>query len=127
MNSALSACEKAVFVALAAGVSGAAVQQHVPQETAAPIVIIGDLEAEPLGGKGNTDRDIGLSITTIDQAEQRKPALALMDQVNSVLDQATLTEAGWIFHLWLESESAVLLGDGKTYEGLQRYRVMATR
>ena len=127
MTSALSACEKAVYDALSANVVGAPIYQHVPEDAAAPVVIIGDLEASPFDTKGDTDRDISLSVDTVDQAQERKPALGLMDQVAAALDNTTLTEAGWTLYVRLETESAVLLGDGKTYQGTQGFIVMATQ
>jgi hypothetical protein len=55
MTSAASAVEAAVYTALTAGLTLATVYQHAPENAALPVVIIGDIEAEPFDTKDEAD------------------------------------------------------------------------
>lgn len=121
MTSAISATEQAVYDALDAGVTLASVYQHVPEDTAPPVVVIGDIEAEPLETKGDTDRSLSVTITCVAQGEERKPVLDIMEEVSAALDGGRFTALGWSITLSLETEGAILLPDSISYVGTQTF------
>lgn len=124
MTSATNAVEAAVFEALNGNLT-VPVYQHVPEDTPPPVVIIGDIEASPLETKGDSDRQVSLTITTVIQAEQRKPVLDIQEEIVAALDGASLVKDAWQVRPFLESEDAVLLPDGAHYVGTSRYTIWA--
>lgn len=125
MTSAASATEQAVYDALDAGVTGATVYQHAPENASLPLVIIGDIDGGPMGTKGDTDRELSLTITTLTQGEQRAPLLELMEMVETALHSQRLASGGWNINPVLTGEAAILGPDGETYIGTQTFTVFA--
>src|SRR3546814_17548679 len=85
MPSAMDALELAAYGLLTSGggITGAVVYQHVPEDEQQNVVIIGDMDSEPLGGKDDDDCRISLTITAVTFGEERKPVLDLLDQVKT--------------------------------------------
>jgi hypothetical protein len=128
MSEAQNACEAAVYATLAAAALAYPVHQHVPEDTAPPVNIIGDLSGEPLADKGGGDERIDLAITTVVQGEARKPVLDEQAKIIAALDgQALTAAAGWTIRPQYTSGDAVLLPDGETYLGTTRFTVFALK
>ena len=97
MTSAANAVEKVSYNLLSDGNNiGAAVFQHVPQDTLPPVIIIGDIDVQTLALKDDPDRRISLTILTVTEAEERKSMLDLQDAIESRLDGARISHDGWI-------------------------------
>lgn len=126
MTSAASATEAAVYTALSGGVNLATVYQHAPENAALPVVVIGDLDSEPFDTKDLSDGLLTLSLTTITQGEERKPNLAIMEQVKTALRGQTLTSGGWTIKPTQITENCVLLPDGVTYVGTTSVTLFVT-
>lgn len=123
---ALSATEVAIFRALDAGISGAAVFQHAPEDTEPPVVIVGDIDkATPIGASDDPDRRIPLTIVVITEGEQRRPCLLLIGQVEKILSGATLSAGGFTIRPCFDNSTAVLAEDGASYVGLCLFEVLA--
>lgn len=141
MTSATDAIELATYKFLTEGrapfgaVTGAQVHQHVPENTAPPVVIIGDMDADPLDAKDDPDRIVTLSIVTVTEAEERKSCLQLMDQAEKILgggkhegaeiDGAQIDIDGWRLAFSFLDGDAVLTPDGDGYVGTSRFTIMA--
>ncbi|MDX3908421.1 MAG: DUF3168 domain-containing protein [Sphingobium sp.] len=126
MVSASDAVEKASYATLSAGGDiGAPVFQHVPEDTDPPVIIIGDIEATPIGGKDDPDRRVALTVITVTEAEERKPLLDLMNAVETRLDGARLQENGWKLSFTFVGSSAVLTPEGDGYVGESRFEILA--
>tara|TARA_R110000868_G_scaffold111222_10_gene300468 strand:+ start:357 stop:746 length:390 start_codon:yes stop_codon:yes gene_type:complete len=126
MISASDAAEKASYALLTDGGDiGAPVFQHVPEDTAPPVIIIGDIEAIPIGGKGDPDRRLTLTIVTVTAAEERKPLLDLMNAIETRLDNARTTESGWELSFTFLGSSAALTPEGDGYVGENRFDILA--
>lgn len=123
----MDAIEQAVFGLLTTPtpIAGASVYQHVPENTAPPVVIIGDMDSEPLGAKDDPDCRVSLTITAIVSGEQRKPVLALLEQVKGRLAGQRAAQSGWTLAFDFERDDAVLLDTGDGYVGTSRYSVIA--
>lgn len=129
MINAMSAAEAAIFAALSDGSLDAPVYQHAPTDTPLPVAIIGDIDSRPLDTKGSSpDRIVTVTISTETAGEERAPLLALQAQIFALLDGKTLTgAAGWEITGSIESESAMLAPEGKSYIGAQTFVAFALR
>lgn len=126
MTNAISAVEADAFAALTAGVTLAPVHQHVPQDTAPPVVIVADVDAEPFEVKGaDPDRKITLAIVCVVQGEARKPLLNMQGEVEAALDGRRSTVGGWTLSYAFEASDGALLEDGETYVATSRFNVLA--
>jgi hypothetical protein len=130
VTNAISATESAVYAALTAGgtgITGASVYQHVPEDTAPPVVIIGDIDnVTPIGKPGDPDRRVPLTIVVITEGEERVPCSDLLGQVETILDGAELTTVdGWTIAPTLQRSTAALSEDGAGYIGLALFEVLA--
>jgi hypothetical protein len=126
MTSAASAAEAAVYAALTATVTLASVYQHAPEAAALPVVVIGDLDTEPFDTKDEEDGLLTLSLATITQGEERKPALAIMEQVKAALKGRVLSSGGWSIRPFRITENCILLPDGVTYVGTTSVSLFVT-
>lgn len=127
MTDAISTVEKAAYLALAAaGVVGAPVYSHAPQDTPMPMVIVGDIEnVQPVGRADDPDRRMTLSVLVLTEGEERAPCAALLGQVDAALGGKTLTQGTWSVSLTLDSASAMLDEEGLGYVGLAQFSVLA--
>lgn len=121
----MSAAEEAVYATLSAGISGATVYQDVPADTVLPVVIVGDMKCEPVGGREDEDRRISMTVVAMVAAEERAPLLALQAQIASLLDGARLIRPGWLLAIGLEDEDALLAEDGVSYVGTSNFTILA--
>lgn len=121
------AIEAVAFAKLTAGEIGAPVYQHVPQDEPPPVVIVGDIDvdAEPLGGKGDNDERVTLTVVTILQGEARKPLLAIQGKIKTTLNNRSFSHGGWTLHFLFAGSDGGLLDDGETYVGNSRFTVLA--
>jgi hypothetical protein len=120
-----SALETRLFARLSAIVTLATVYQHVPQDTPAPLVIIGEVRSEDAGAKGLRLDRYEIEIVTEVNAQSRKALTAIQAQVRTALD-------GWrpgntaevVFgELVLLETSGQIGADGETYFGSQRFAI----
>lgn len=122
------AAQSAVFAALnVPAVTGLApVYQHTPDDTQPPVVIIGDMNAEAVGGKeGGFDR-IDFEILTLVRAPGREHLTPLMAAVRAQLDEQALSQAdAALSRPRFEGDSDEILEDGNTYLGVQRFSLFA--
>lgn len=126
MSKAKAMVEIAAFGALDAEITGATVYQDAPFDASGNLVIIGDLKSFALPGKATSaDRRVQLSVVTLAPAEERAPLLAIMEQIEQVLDGQTLTHEGWTLAFGFEDDDAVLSEDGETYTGVSSFAVIA--
>lgn len=125
------AVEAAAFAALDAGVTLAPVHQHVPQDTAPPVVIVGDIDDDPTGFASKDDedgdREISLTIVTVIQGEARKPLTAIQREVRLSLSGLDVVQDGWRLVFRYLGREGQLLEDGTTYVGNSRFSVTALR
>lgn len=125
MTKARDAAEAAIFDALSSAGLTWPVYQHVPQDTPPPINIVGDMDGEGLGAKGDDDEAIELSILTVFQGEARKPVSQEQGRIKDALNEKTLTHSGYTIRpLWTDA-NAILMQDGETYLGTSRFLVFA--
>lgn len=123
MSGALNATEMAIFGALS-DIHG--IYQHPPQDTPLPITVIGDIDnAVPIGGPGDPDRKIPLTIVCMTEGEERQPCLDRMEAVNSRLRDRSFSAGGFIVTAYLQSESASIDESGSGYNGIMQYLVLA--
>lgn len=126
MPSALDATEKAAFALLSAGGDiGAPVYQHVPEDSATPVIIIGDLTSAPLDAKDDADRRIAMTIVTVVEGEERKPLLELQDAIEQRIAGIRTVQDGWRLSFTFAGASAVLAPEGDAYVGESRFDVIA--
>jgi hypothetical protein len=127
MSSALAATEIATFNALTAGVTLAPVYQHVPDGTSAPVVIVAELDGDDLDAKvSDGSKAISLTITSEYWGSARAPLLAIMDQVETTLDGAKLSQDGFTISLKQTSAEGRQVGE-KTYFGTNTFTGFAIR
>lgn len=127
MSDLLTATQAAFFTALnvASVTSLAPVTQHVIEDTDPPLVIIGDVSFEPMGGKdGGLDRAT-VEIVTLYRGSKRTELFAIQSAVRSALDNQTISASGADFSkpVYVSSEVEEL-EDGVTYMGTQRFEVI---
>ena len=104
----------------------APVVQHVLENTQPPLVVIGDINHTPVGGK-----DGGLDSVTVDvlsyfRGPNRKGLHAIQAAIRARLDDKTISAAGYELSRPMQmSSEGELLEDGETYVGTQRYELFA--
>lgn len=126
MSAAGDAIEKATYTLLTTGEPiGIAVFQHVPEDTDPPVIIIGDLETEPLDAKDDGDERATLTIVTVIEGEARKPLLDAQAKIKTKLHGARVTEGAWTLAYRFISSSAALAPDGAAYVGESRFEILA--
>lgn len=109
------ALEKALYDRLTAQVSGAAVFQHVPENQAPPVVIVGDVDFEDEGDKDGQLLRFSVQIVSIVAGPGRKPLNALQAQVRAALDRWTPTATGSVKF----GEVRLSSGSGQEIQGKQ--------
>ncbi|MEP2103092.1 MAG: hypothetical protein ABJP02_04890 [Parasphingorhabdus sp.] len=125
MSEALNAAEKAIYEALRDGAPVWPVFQHVPQDTALPLNIIGDMDENSFAVKSDDDARINLQILTVYQGEERKSVTDEQARIYATLNEVTLSEGGFNITCYRTSSRAELLEDGETYLGTSFFTVLA--
>lgn len=130
MINLLLATQTAVFKAMSehTGLTALApVYQHVPQDTQPPMTIVGKIESENIGGKGDQLERITVDIVTVYRGTGRAAMLDIMHQQRLAIEAGDLAFAG------VEFGTAVFEGagadgparDGVTYAGIQSFTIDA--
>jgi hypothetical protein len=128
MIDSASAVQQASFAALngATAVTDLAeVWQSPPEDSQPPLVLIGDVSLEPIGGKdGGLDRATFEIVTLVRQPDQTA-LFALQMAVRNALDEQTITATGALISnpVFLSAE-VEMLEDGETYMGTQRFETI---
>jgi len=126
MIDAATAVQEALYAAL--NVSGvtdlAPVWQNPPEGTDPPVVVIGNVSLEPIGGKdGGFDKATADVLTFVRQPDQTV-LFALQTAVRNQVDGAQLTAPGAVLSAPVMTSSEVeMMDDGETYMGTQRFEV----
>lgn len=122
------AVQKAVYDKLnvAAVTNIAPVYQHVPDDAQPPFVIIGEIIAEPAGGKGGGLDQVTIEIVSLRREPRRAALYELMAAVRDQLEGEQITAAGAVLSPPVfEVSDDDLLDDGVTYAGTQRFSLYA--
>lgn len=125
MIKAAAAVERETYTVLAAGVTGAAVFQDVPDDQPLPVVIIGDLLSVPYAGADDPDRRITLTIVVLVEGDERGPCTDLQEQIEALLAGVTIETAEWNLHYLVASSAAELAEDGSGYAGTTILTILA--
>lgn len=127
MLDAAAAAQEAFYGGLnVAAVTGlATVFQHPPEDTQPPVVLIGSISLEPMGGKdGGLDRATVDIVTFVREPDQAM-LFALQAAVRDMLDgQPVHAFAALLSDPVLLSAEVQLLEDGETYMGTQRFETI---
>lgn len=101
--------------------------QHVPQDTEPPMTIVGDIEATPIGGKGEQVEQISVEVVTIYRGAGRARLLAIMHQQRLALEGQEVAHVGIAFDTpeWTGAGINGPAADGVTYAGIQTFTIIA--
>ncbi len=104
----------------------APVFQHVPYNQVPPMIIIGRISAEPMGGKGGGLDRLTCEVISQDRSPNREKLYAMMGAIRTALDGVTLTSAAALLTSpTFEGSDDDLADDGETYFGSQRFVTIA--
>lgn len=104
----------------------ATVFQHVPEDTAPPVLIIGDMESEPIPTKGANHQQVALTIAAVVLAEERKPIRALKAVVLAALHNRQVSRDGWqLSYNFTGADGFLDPETGEAYAGNFRFSVLA--
>lgn len=126
MSGAGSAVEAAAFDRLDQDVSLATVFQDVPEDEPPPVVILGDISAEPFtSDPSDPDRRVTLTITTVTAGEERLPCSDIQDEVEASLSGLRVDRDGWSLAFRSLGSDAQLIGDASGYVGTTTFEIIA--
>lgn len=122
------AARDAVFDALNAVItpSVALVRQSVDENTPLPVILIGDMDGEGVGGKGERSDKLTLDVQVTYRGPDRSGLLAIMAQVRNALDDQEIEAAGANFPTtptW-RTGSTTVAADGVTRFGIHQYEII---
>jgi hypothetical protein len=126
----LQSVQEAVFTKLSGAVGLtdlAPVFQHVPQDTQPPMVIIGNIDSENIGTKGEQLEEVTIEVISIYRGSGRAALLDIMHQVRVALDRQELTLAGVEFDTpdYVSASADGPAEDGTTYVGISTFTINA--
>lgn len=123
----MSATQLAFFQALEAGVTLAAVHDHVKQDTNPPFVQVGTIETVNEGAKDEQSERLEVEIHTIYRGADRAALLAIMHQVRTSLDEVSIQAEGASFStpVFVGAAASNAGPDGATYAGISTFEVYA--
>jgi len=128
MTSATDLAELVTFERLRDQVTLADVFQDVPDDTAPPVVIVGDMEWDPFtDDPDEVDKRITLRIVTVTAGDERAPCLAIVDEVEAALRGYDVTRDGWRLRYLAPDSDAALIGDDSGYHGTTSIEIVALR
>jgi hypothetical protein len=119
MTDLSDAVQAALFAKLEAGVTLGKVLTIVPDNTQPPVAVIGDSQAEQIGGKGSDVERHEISIRTIVAGTSRRALFALMKEVKDSLHNQPISAPGATLSLpvmtssdsYRDIEEKVLIGE----------------
>lgn len=118
--------EGVAFELLDAGVTLATVYQDVPEDTQPPVVILGDMSAEPFtDDPADPDRRVSLTITTVTAGEERQPCTDVQDEVEAALGGARVQRSGWDLAFRSLGSDATLTSEASGYVGTTTFEIIA--
>jgi hypothetical protein len=124
MIDAATAVQEALYAALnvSAVTALAPVWQNPPEGTDPPVVVIGYISLEPIGGKdGGLDKATVDVLTFVREPDQTN-LFALQSAVRDQLDGQSIASTGALLSRPVQTTSEVeLMDDGETYLGTQRF------
>jgi hypothetical protein len=125
MTDLQGALEARLFERLSAGIVGAAVHQHVPQDAQGSLVIIGEIGSEDAGSKGSVLELFDIDIATEVRSTSRKALNALQAQVHALLNEWRPANSAEVKfgEMTQQSRTGQLGGEGSTYFGSQRFKI----
>ncbi|MCK4957750.1 MAG: DUF3168 domain-containing protein [Planctomycetes bacterium] len=116
----------AVLAALDGNVN-APVFDNVPENQAAPYIVIGDDTSTPHDADLQTGFDMTLTIHSWSTYRGKKEVKALMGEVYNLLNRAPLAVTGYtVIDIMSEYGQTFLDSDGVTRHGVQRFRILLT-
>lgn len=126
MSSAVSAVEAVAFDKLETAVTLATVYQDVPDDTMPPVVIIGDITAQPFtDDPDDPDRVVSLTVATVIAGEERQPCTDIQDEIETALGGARATRDGWALAFRSLGSDAALAADASGYAGTTTFEIIA--
>lgn len=126
MSGPLEAIEGAAFDVLDGAVTLAAVYQDAPEDTPPPVVIIGDMSAQPFtDDPADPDRRVTLSVQTVTSGDERLPCTEIQNEVETTLGSARVLRDGWELAFRSLGSDATLTGDASGYVGTTTFEIIA--
>jgi hypothetical protein len=120
------AVQAALFTRLSAGVTLGTVYTIVPDKTQPPVAVIGDSQAEQIGGKGSDAERHEVVIRAMVAGTSRRALLALMTEVKEALHNQPLTAAGALLsNAVLTSSNSIRDVEEKVLIGEQSFTIFA--
>ena len=127
MPDAVKPVQTAVYAKLNGAIS-ASVFDRVPATQAFPYVLIGDDTAIDASDKLNDGQEITLTLHQYSQAKGRDEVKTLQGECYDLLHNGSLTVVGWTVRgIEFEYSDTLVDPDGKTYHGVQRFRLIVDR
>lgn len=121
------AARDAVFDALNAAITPdvALVRQSVDENTPLPVILIGDMDGETYGGKGERCDKLTIDVQATYRGPDRSSLLAIMAKIRNALDDQPISAEGAEFSTptW-RSGSTVVMADGVTRVGIHQYEIV---
>lgn len=103
--------------------------QHVPENTSIEdtgLLIIGDMNAEPIVTKDGRDQTVELVLAAAIKAEERRPIRQLKTTVLDLLHGRQVTGNGWLLQYSFSGSDGFLDPEtGEAYVGNFRFTVLA--
>lgn len=100
--------------------------QHVPQDTKPPVLIIADMDSEPIATKGGIDQKIGLNLIAVFEGEERRPLRQLKAVITGLLHQKSFVHEGWqLQFIFVGSDGFLDPESGEAYVENFRFDVLA--
>jgi hypothetical protein len=102
------------------------VVQHVLENTQPPLVVIGDINTSPFGGKDGGLDKVEVDVLSYFRGPNRKGLNEIQAAVRGRLDDQTIAATGYeLSRPVLVSSDTELLEDGETYVGTQHFELFA--
>lgn len=101
------------------------IYDHVPEDSAYPYVVIGEVESEAWGNAARQGMEYRVEIHSFSRERGKKQSAEIMEKVYAILHRATLTINGqMVFSPRFLTSRLTLQNDGLTYHGRMRFRVL---
>ena len=129
MSSAAKELQRAIYLklngdaTLSALITG--VFDHVPQNQAFPYVVLGEDTLKDWSTFGTLGQEPTVTLHVWSRSRGKREAQDILSRIDTLLHRASLTVTGQnVTGIEREFEQTLRDGDGVTYHGVQRYRVL---